>query len=144
MEHWRTVGRKIHPEWSLILAVVLAGLASTLASGCSHFGRQASAQEIARGHILFETHCLGCHGGKILTLARRPPSLNGIFQRKYLPSGAPATDGQVRATIEDGRAGIMPPFRNILSNRDIGDIIAYLHTVKVSATSETGRRESGT
>lgn len=59
---------------------------------------------------------------------------------KYLPSGEPATDAQVRATIEDGRAGIMPPFRNVLSNQDIRDIIAYLRSLSSAEDSSSGDR----
>ncbi|HVB33021.1 MAG TPA: cytochrome c [Patescibacteria group bacterium] len=129
---------------SLILAVVMAGLTPVFLPGCSRSVNRANAREIARGRILFEVHCLGCHGGRIHTLARRPPRLNGIFQRKYLPSGEPATDSQVRATIQDGRAGIMPPFQNILSKQDIRDITAYLHTLKPLKASPSGNSADGT
>jgi len=69
---------------------------------------------------------------------KQPPLLNGIFQRPFLPSGAPATDAQVRSTILAGRGGIMPPFQNDLSNQDISDILEYLHSTKGSQTSESG------
>ena len=69
---------------------------------------------------------------------KQPPLLNGIFQRPFLPSGAPATDAQVRSTILGGRGGIMPPFQNDLSNQDISDILEYLHSTKGSQTSESG------
>jgi hypothetical protein len=71
-----------------------------------------------------------CHDGKKLMLGKQPPLLNGIFQRPSLPSGAPATNAQVRSTILAGRSGIMPPFQNVLSGQDISDIIEYLHIGK--------------
>jgi mono/diheme cytochrome c family protein len=86
---------------------------------------------------MFQMHCGGCHNGKKLMVAIQPPLLNGIFQRPFLPSGAPATDAQVRSTIWGGRSGIMPPFQNALSSRDIRDIIEYLHTLKPSQTPES-------
>lgn len=82
-------------------------------------------------------HCGGCHNGKTLAASKQPPLLNGIFQRPSLPSGAPATDAQVRSTILGGRSGIMPSFQNDLSSQDIGDIIEYLHTLKPSQTPES-------
>jgi mono/diheme cytochrome c family protein len=63
--------------------------------------------------------------------------LDGIFQRPSLPSGAPATDAQVRSTILGGRSGIMPPFQNDLDSQDIDDIIEYLHTLKASQKPES-------
>jgi len=83
-------------------------------------------------------HCGGCHNGKKLMVAKQPPLLNGIFQRPFLPSGAPATDAQVRSTILTGRSGIMPSFQNVLSSQDIRDIIEYLHTLKPPQTPESG------
>jgi mono/diheme cytochrome c family protein len=113
----------------------LMALASVAMAGCSRFGNRRKAQEITRGQILFETHCGGCHSGKKLTVGIQPPSLVGIFQREFLPSGLPATNADVRSTILNGRSGIMPSFQNILSNRDINDIIEYLHTLKPNAAS---------
>jgi mono/diheme cytochrome c family protein len=77
-------------------------------------------------------HCDGCHNGKQLLLGKQPPLLDGICERPSLPSGAPATDAQVRSTILGGRSGIMPPFQNDLDSQDIDDIIEYLHTLKAS------------
>jgi hypothetical protein len=43
-----------------------------------------------------------------------------------MPSGAPATDGQVRMVIVDGLR-TMPAFQGRLKDREINDLIAYLH-----------------
>lgn len=114
----------------VLFSACLVANAVVLAS-CSYFGG-ASKAEIASGQRLFQMHCAGCHNGKPLAVEEQPPNLNGIFQRSTLPSGAPATDAQVRSTIMQGRSGIMPPFANVLSSDDIRDIIAYLHTLKSS------------
>jgi len=106
------------------LLAIFAALA-----GCSHFGAERKAQEVASGQRLFQMHCGGCHNGKEVMVGKQPPALNGIFQRPTLPSGAPASDAQVRSTIMQGRSGIMPPFGNVLSSEDIRDIIEYLHTL---------------
>lgn len=117
---------------AIFCACIFAGLACVVLSGCSHFRRQTKAREIARGRILFETHCGGCHNGKKLAAGVQPPLLNGIFQRPYLPSGAAATNAQVRSTILTGRLGIMPSFQDTLTDHEISEIIAYLHTAKSS------------
>ena len=44
-------------------------------------------------------------------LLKQPPNLHGLFLRKALPSGAPATNAQVRMTIIEGK-GIMPCLRS--------------------------------
>jgi len=100
--------------------------------GCSYFGGAGKAAEVASGQKLFQAHCGGCHNGKPLAVGKQPPDLHGIFERPSLPSGAPATDDEVRSTILQGRSGIMPPFANVLNSDDIRDIIAYLHTLKTS------------
>jgi mono/diheme cytochrome c family protein len=109
----------------LFVGLVCVGLAC-----CSHFGSGLKAREIANGHLLFQMHCGGCHNGKKLSIGIQPPVLQGIFQRRFLPSGAPTTDSQVFATVLRGRSGIMPAFQNALSSQDIRDIIQYLHTTK--------------
>jgi len=70
-------------------------------------------------------------------VGKQPPLLYGIFQRPSLPSGAPATDAQVRSTILGGRSGIMPAFQNDLDSQDTDDIIKYLHTLKASQKPES-------
>jgi mono/diheme cytochrome c family protein len=123
--------------FSALLMTLFAGFISIPLIGCSQFGNGRKAQEIASGQRLFQMHCGGCHNGKKLMAGKQPPLLNGIFQRPSLPSGAPATDDQVRSTIVGGRSGIMPPFQNDLSSQDIRDIIEYLHTLKPSQTPES-------
>jgi mono/diheme cytochrome c family protein len=98
--------------------------------GCSYW-ESRRAKAIARGNHLFEVHCSGCHGRRRLDLQKVPPDLHGVFDRKFLPSGRPATDDVVRSTILAGRSSIMPSFEGNLSHDDIQDIILYLHTLKV-------------
>ena len=103
---------------SLALAAMLL-----LAASCSQPGNASTA-----GHELYQLHCLECHEGKNLNLRKQPPKLNGLFQAKALPSGAPANDQEVRKTIVEGR-GIMPAFDQRLSDKEIEDLVKYLHTI---------------
>ncbi len=97
-------------------------ISALLHTACSP---SASAQ---RGQELFDLHCASCHEDPPADLKKRPPKLEGLFKAKYLPSGGPATDEQVRKTIVAGLR-TMPAFDQRLSNQDLDDLIAYIHTL---------------
>jgi mono/diheme cytochrome c family protein len=84
-------------------------------------------EQQARGRRLFDQSCAQCHraysGEK-----QNGPSLQGVFKKQYLPSGTPANDDRVRENILLGRAK-MPGFRNLFSDDQVDDLIAYLHTL---------------
>ncbi len=82
-----------------------------------------------RGQELFDLHCALCHTGPNPDLKKQPPRLEKLFAGKRLPSGAPATDTQVRKTITGGLR-TMPAFDKRLSDQDLDDLVAYLHTLK--------------
>ena len=104
---------------SVLLVVVIL-------TGCSAKG--SGAQE-DRGQALFQFHCGPCHEMPPPDLLKEPPKLNGIFNSKTLPSGAPATDDQVRKVIIEGLR-TMPALDKRLKDDEVRDIIAYLHTLK--------------
>jgi cytochrome c2 len=81
------------------------------------------------GEELFDLHCAACHETSHPDLKKQPPKLEGLFRAKTLPSGAPATDEQVRNTIIEGLR-TMPAFQGRLSVTDVNDLIHYLHTLK--------------
>jgi mono/diheme cytochrome c family protein len=79
------------------------------------------------GRALFEANCKLCHNPyKNEPLQGLP--LVGVFRKKELPSGMPATDRHVRDTIKMGRRN-MPPFNALLEDQQIDDLLAYLHTL---------------
>ena len=88
----------------------------------------AFASAETRGSVVYEKNCSQCHDAENLPLLKQPPKLKGLFQNKTLPSGAAATDEQVRNTILAGRA-TMPPFEHILDEKQISDLLKYLHTL---------------
>jgi uncharacterized protein YneF (UPF0154 family) len=51
-----------------------------------------------------------------------------VFQKEYLPSGLVANDRLVEQTIIRGR-NMIPPMGNSLSQQQVEDVIAYLHTL---------------
>jgi mono/diheme cytochrome c family protein len=53
----------------------------------------------------------------------------GLFKRDYLPvSGMPANDDRAKDIIRMGR-NKMDGFGNVLTDEQINDLLAYLHTL---------------
>jgi mono/diheme cytochrome c family protein len=100
-------------------------LAAAVLIGCSN---QSGSSEVRHGQELFQLHCAPCHDMPPPDLLKEPPKLNGLFNSKTLPSGAPATDDQVRKVIVEGLR-TMPAFDRRLQDQDVRDLVAYLHTL---------------
>ncbi|HWY71796.1 MAG TPA: cytochrome c [Terriglobales bacterium] len=83
--------------------------------------------EEQHGREVYETSCAICHNA----YKKEPlqgPALIGMFRKQALPSGMPATDEHVRDTILTGRRN-MPPFNVVLDERQLNDLMAFLHTL---------------
>jgi mono/diheme cytochrome c family protein len=115
---------------SIVRRLALLAIGPAMLAGCTSAATRAKRRSEARGRVVYEMYCQGCHEGTHPNLAQQPPRLAGIFQRGTLPSGRPATDATVRETIVHGR-GIMPPFGASISSPDLENLIAYLHVMKV-------------
>jgi len=119
----RRTSRTSRYSISFLALLTLAGF------GCSRNNMDygpAFASEETRGELVYERNCSPCHDAENLQLLKQPPKLAGIFRHPMLPSGAPATDEQVRKTIVSGR-GIMPPFEHTLDKQQVDDLLKYLH-----------------
>ena len=81
----------------------------------------------AEGKHLYEGRCAHCHEDNDLALKKVPPDLHGVFNRTTLPSGAPATDVQVRQVVLAGK-GMMPAFTGRFNDTQMSALLAYLHT----------------
>ena len=80
----------------------------------------------ASGYALFQSRCDGSHASSSESL--HGPGLQALYKKQYLPSGAPANDDRVTATILHGR-NMMPPMGDTMDASDRDDLIAYLHTL---------------
>ncbi len=87
---------------------------------------QLTAQE-KRGRVVYQQYCASCHYAN-QTGDLHGPSLFAMYRKKYLPSGAPANDERVTPVILRGH-NTMPGFRNDLSDQQLADLLAYLHTL---------------
>jgi len=112
-----------------ILALAGAGLPLVSAAGRGADQGRHGHGDAQHGLDVFVANCAPCHEQTLPDLKVQPPQLEGLFQRKTLPSGAPATDAQVRRTVIHGR-GTMPAFDQRISDEDLKDLLSYLHNLK--------------
>lgn len=106
----------------LLLVICLSSCSSDVSDRRTSEARQ-------RGQGLYALWCAPCHETNDLHLVKAPPKLAGLFFQQSLPSGAAATDGNVRKTILEGR-GIMPPFQQALNEDEVDDLMQFLHGFK--------------
>jgi mono/diheme cytochrome c family protein len=83
--------------------------------------------EQAAGRAIFNRRCAGCHYA-YSSRSLHGPGLEKLFRKKYLPSGLPANDRFVTQTTINGR-GMMPAAGLTLSDEDLRNLLAYLHTL---------------
>jgi mono/diheme cytochrome c family protein len=117
-----------------ILAAGLSGmLALAMSLGCDIERRKSDAElglnpQQAAGRKIYDTECARCHE-PYSTRAKKGPGLKGMFQGKYLAvSGMPANDERVTDIIRLGRKD-MPGYSQKFSDKDLQDLLAYLHTL---------------
>jgi cytochrome c len=85
-----------------------------------------AAGDAAKGKEVFD-QCSVCHNSDS-TEQKIGPGLKGLFKRDKLASGKPVNEANVRAQINDGGNG-MPAYKDILSDQEKDDVIAYLKTL---------------
>jgi len=80
-----------------------------------------------KGKSVFAGSCAVCHLADSAA-AKMGPGLKGLFQRAKLKNGQKASEASVRARIEQGGSG-MPAFKDMLTDGEKNDLIAYLKTL---------------
>ena len=117
--------------WFLLLILALIMLFSF--GACDVERRKSDAElglnpQQAAGRKIYDAECDRCHE-PYSTRGKKGPGLKGVFQHKYLSlSGLPANDERVSNIIRLGR-NEMPGYGQKLSEHDIQDLLAYLHTL---------------
>lgn len=119
-------------DWIVLAAAgILLSLGLTL--GCDVERRKSDGElglnaQQAAGRKIYDAECDRCHE-PYSWRGKKGPSLKGVFQHKYLSlSGLPATDERVIDVIRLGR-NEMPAYSQKLSQQDIQDLLAYLHSL---------------
>ena len=112
----------------VVMAVGLLGLAA-----CDVELRKSDAElglnpQQAVGRRVYDQHCQRCHEA-YSSRSKKADSLQGIFKRPFLrKSGLPANDERVAEIVRSGRT-VMPAFGQVLTDQQIQDLLAYLHTL---------------
>jgi cytochrome c len=73
------------------------------------------------------SRCSGCHDPNS-TERRRGPGLKGLFSKDRMQNGKKPTEETILDQINEGSSR-MPGFRDVLSEPDKKDLIAYLKTL---------------
>jgi mono/diheme cytochrome c family protein len=117
------------PVWVLLACILLCAFNN----GCDIERRKSDAElglnpQQAAGRKIYDSECARCHE-PYSTRGKKGPGLKGVFQNKYLPnSGLPANDERVSDIIRLGRKD-MPAYSQKLSDQELQDLLAYLHTL---------------
>ena len=130
MSYFRNLQSSACNRFSLCLCVSVV-IASFLA--CEVERRKSDAElglnaQQAAGRKLYDNYCDRCHE-PYSSRGKKGPSLKGVFKRQYLElSGLPANDDRVFDIIKYGRSK-MEGFGQVMTDQQIKDLIAYLHTL---------------
>lgn len=93
-------------------------------AGSNLYGQKGDA---AKGKEVFD-QCSVCHNADS-TEVKMGPGLKGLFKKdKMTSSGKPVTDANITAKINEGGNG-MPAYKDILSDAEKANVIAYLKTL---------------
>lgn len=97
--------------------------------GCDRLppSKPLSTPQEASGRQVFVNRCSSCHSADT-EKGMNGPGLEGLFRKPYLHSGMAANDARVTAVIVHGR-NMMPALGNTLSDQQLADLMAYLHTL---------------
>jgi mono/diheme cytochrome c family protein len=123
---------KIRSQNFFFYFVISAVLVLTL-DGCDIERRKSDAElglnpQQAAGRKIYDNYCDRCHA-PYSSHGRQGPSMKHIFKKQYLPiSGMPANDDRVTDIIKMGR-NKMPSYSQVLTQQQIDDLLAYLHTL---------------
>lgn len=106
------------------LTLVTGCLALALASVPAFAGDKKGDPE--KGKEVFE-QCGVCHNPDS-TEKKMGPGLKGLFSREKMTNGKKPTDANVREKIDEGGNG-MPAYKEMLSDDEKDDLMAYLKTL---------------
>ncbi len=95
-------------------------LTCSLAMGADKKGDAEKGKEVFQ-------QCGVCHNADS-TEKKMGPGLKGLFQNEKMTNGKKPTEANVRAKIDEGGNG-MPSYKEMLSDEEKADLIAYLKTL---------------
>ena len=88
--------------------------------------RSSDKGDPEKGKAVFE-QCAICHNSDS-DEKKMGPGLKGRFKKEKLFNGKKPTEANIRARIDEGGNG-MPAYKDMLSDQEKDDLIAYLKTL---------------
>src|SRR5438067_4385010 len=88
--------------------------------------KKAKAGDAEKGQEVFQ-QCGVCHNADS-TEKKMGPGLKGLFQKEKMANDKKPTEANVRAKIDEGGNG-MPAYKDMLSDEEKNNVIAYLKTL---------------
>jgi len=127
--------RLAHVNWMNILKrsdtkIMKTKLFALLAAGTltATFAVAAEKGDAAAGKEVF-AQCAVCHNADSTT-PKVGPGLKGLFKKAKLANGQKVTDAAVMKIINEGAGdGKMPPYADMISEKERADVLAYLKTL---------------
>jgi cytochrome c len=86
----------------------------------------AGKGDAEKGKAVFE-QCGVCHNPDS-DEKKMGPGLKGLFKKDKMSNGKKPTEANVRARVDEGGSG-MPAYKDMLSDSEKDDLIAYLKTL---------------
>ena len=99
---------------------------ATLILACSAAVAASKKGDPDKGKEVFQ-QCMPCHNADS-TEKKMGPGLKGLFSKEKLNNGKKVTEENVRSKIDEGGNG-MPAYKEMLSDEEKDDLIAYLKTL---------------
>ena len=87
----------------------------------------ATKGSAVKGRAVFEGTCAVCHNSDSEE-KKMGPGLKGYFKKDKMSNGKKLTDVNVKARVDEGGQG-MPAYKDMLSDGEKDDLIAYLKTL---------------
>ena len=98
---------------------------ATLVAG-STLAWPAQKGDAEKGKEIF-TQCGVCHNADS-DEKKMGPGLKGLFKKDKLTNGKKPTEPNIRAKVDEGGNG-MPAYKDMLSDQEKDDLVAYLKTL---------------
>ena len=126
------VKKSSNTGFARVLYLLVSLLVLLIFTACDVEPRKTDAElglnpQQASGRRVYDSRCAECHYAYSKSNLRGP-SLNGLFKKPFMKNGMPANDDRVTDIILLGRAK-MPAFQNKLTQQQVDDLLAYLHTL---------------
>jgi cytochrome c2 len=103
-----------------ICAALAAGSTAAMAADAKKAGNADKGKEVY-------AQCSVCHNADS-TEKKMGPGLKGLFKAEKMTNGKKPTEANVRTKIDEGGNG-MPAYKEMLSDGEKNDLIAYLKTL---------------